>query len=290
MKKTLLALTMAMVSTSSLAGQTMTICGGSQGGFYEAVAKALATAIRTESKITVNAINTGGSIENASKLSDGSCGLAIMQADVIATQPIPLDVKVSDAHTEMVYWLYGAKGVKDFGSMENSENSKKAVAIVSGSGADITMTSFSKTDTDFEKVRRVEFEDWLSAAEATAQGYAIVGGSRVEIAGMMYVGRPGMINKDIISYYGKDLTIGSIEDNSFIDAKDMNGNPLYTHCKVESGMTSGLRTGTMFSPTTYCVRSQVVYLNSFHKDLPDGGKDVRRGIERGIATVLRTIR
>lgn len=290
MKKLFLATSIAMFSSTVFAAQPLVICGGSQNGFYEAVAKAIATSVKSETNLQVNTINTGGSIDNAEKLKDGTCSIAIMQADVVSFQPLPLDIKVSDAHEEMVYWIYGKKGVKDFGDMENSENATKAVAIVTGSGADVTMTSFAKTDSDFEQVRRVEFEDWMEAAEAAAQGYAVVGGMRIEVAGMMYVGRPGMINKDIVSLYGKDLTIGSINDDSFLDAKDANKNPLYTHCKVDSGKTSGLKTDGVFSPITYCVRSQVIYANSFHKNMGEDGKNIRRGVERGIANVLKTIR
>lgn len=64
-------------------------------------------------------LNTGGSVENAYLLKDRDCRIAIMQADVVTSAAMPADIKVSDAHTEVVYWLHGKAGIDDFGKMED---------------------------------------------------------------------------------------------------------------------------------------------------------------------------
>lgn len=288
----LLGLVLALAGTAKAAPAPLTFCTGGEGGFYESLGQAIGKAITRNTGAQLEVLNTGGSVENAQLMKDGDCNIAIMQADVVTSMPLPSDIKVSDAHTEVVYWLHGRSGVDDFGKMEKDSIAEKyAFAAVSGSGALVTVRNWITTDKDYEGARIVEFEDWYSAAEAVAQGYVSKAGVRIEIAGMLYIGRAGKITTDITEDFGNQILIGEVNDSSFASAKDVNSNPLYTACSVDSQAASGLKTSTTLAPDTYCLRAQVVYNNDYHKDLPPKEqRAVRRAVDKGINSIVKAVR
>lgn len=288
----LLAVLLTISGLASATPAPLTFCTGGEGGFYESLGQAIGKAITKNTGAQLEVLNTGGSVENAQLLKDGDCRIAIMQADVVTTAPLPADIKVSDAHAEIVYWLHGKAGVDDFGKMEDDSVAEKyAFAAVSGSGALVTVKNWVATDKDYEGARIVEFDDWYSAAEAVAQGYVSRAGVRIEIAGMLYVGRAGKITTDIIEDFGNQILIGEINDDSFANAKDANNNPLYTHCSVDAQAATGLKTSTTLAPDTYCLRAQVVYDNEYHKDLASKEqRTVRRAVDKGINSIVKAVR
>lgn len=277
------------VSTSSFAAppEQLNFCTGGEGGFYEKLGSAISDQFVKQTKIPANVINTGGSVENAEKLKDGDCDIAIVQADVVVTAPLPADIKVVDAHTETVYWLHGKSGVDDFGKMEDDALMKKySVAAVSGSGALTTVKHWVETDEDYKGVNIVEFDDWYAAAEAVSQGYVKKAGVTVEIAGMLYIGRPGAISSDITEDFGNSITVGEVNDSSFANSKDANGNPLYVACEVDSKLTNGLKTDGIGSRDTYCLKAQIVYNNAWH----DGDRKLRKAIDKSINQIVKAVR
>lgn len=285
----------SVVSTSAPAQRfaseaPLRFCTGGEGGFYEKLGTTIGAAITKQTKSPVEVLTTGGSVENAEKMKDGDCELAVMQSDAVISLPMPADVKVVDSHTEVVYWLHSKAGVDDFGKMDSDATSGKyAVAAVSGSGALVTMKNWVKIDKGYEGVRIVEFDDWYSAAEAVAQGYVTKAGVRIEIAGMLYVGRPGILPADITEDFGGQILVGEVNDGDFAKPVDANDNPLYSKCEVAE--TSGLKTSTMTKPDTYCMRAQVVFNNAYLVPLaPADAKKVRRAIDKGINSTVKVVR
>lgn len=282
-----------MCGQAMAAPPTLRFCSGGEGGFYEQIATAIGQTITRLDGGELKVINTGGSVENAEKLKDGTCDIAVIQNDAVVSLPMPADIKVVDAHEEVIYWLHGKAGVDDFGKMEkDSVAAKYAFAAVEGSGALVTVRNWIKTDKDYEGARIVEFKDWYSAAEAVSQGYVSKAGVRIEIAGMLYIGRGGKIPADITEDFGKQILIGEVNDNSFEDAKDANNNPLYTHCSVSKEARSGLETSTtMSSPDTYCLRAQIVFNNDYLAGLnAEEGRKVRRAVDKGINSMVKVVR
>lgn len=271
----------------SAAPAALNFCTGGEGGFYQDLGKAIGSAIVKNTDTQLNVLTTGGSVENAELMKDGDCDIAIMQADAAVTKPLPTDVKIVDGHMEQVYWLHGKNGVDDFGKMEDDAVAKKyAFATVTGSGAMVTLQNWIATDDDYKGAVPVEFDDWYAAAEAVAQGYVKKAGVTVEIAGMLYIGRPGKITSDITEDFGAQILIGEVNDSSFASAKDANDNPLYTLCSVDTKLTNGLKASTFGSPDIYCLRAQIVYNNDWHK----GDKKMRRAVDKGINSIVKAVR
>lgn len=281
------AVLLSFAGMASAAPESLRFCTGGEGGFYQDLGTAIGKSIVKGTEIKLDVLTTGGSVENADLLKDGDCDIAIMQADAAVTKPMPADVKIIDAHQEAVFWLHGKSGIDDFGKMEDDAVAKKyAFAAVAGSGALVTVRNWIETDSDYKGAVVVEFDDWYAAAEAVAQGYVKKAGVTVEIAGMLYIGRPGKITGDITEDFGSQILIGEVNDDSFASAKDANGNPLYTACSIDSKQSSGLKSSTFGSPDTYCLRAQVVYDNSWHQ----GDKKLRRAVDKGINSIVKAVR
>lgn len=269
-------------------------CTGGVGGFYEGLGTSIGGKITNEIGNKLKVLTTGGSVDNAKKLKAGDCDIAIIQADAVITQPMPASFKAVNAHEEVVYWLYPKGGeVDDFGDMEDDKVMKKyAFATVKGSGASVTLNNWIKTDKDYAGAVPVEFKDWYSAAEAVAQGFTMDSGVRVDIAGMLYIGRIGMLPADITSDFGTQIKVGEVNDSSFENAKDANGNPLYTKCEIAKGKTSGLEgPGSFGGLDTYCLRAQVVFNNAYLTGLDEAETTaVRRAVDKGINSTVKVVR
>lgn len=292
MKKMLsTVLLMAVASFAQAELKPFTVCTGGEGGAYEALGSQIGTDIVRKIGGQLEVINTGGSIENAELMSDGSCYMAIMQGDAVVSRGLPRSISVTNAHVEAVFWIVGKDGVGDFADMTSSENTGKKVAIVAGSGAEVTLDNFAAVDKDYKDVTAVEFDDWYLAAEATAQGYTMKAGVRVNIGGMLYVGRPGFITKDITTDFGPELRVGEIDESSFATAKDLAGNPLYFTCELTETLTNGIKTGGWGKPDTYCMNATVVYNETYTDGLDKKqAREVKRAVARGINGTLKAVR
>lgn len=282
-----LALVALAVQPALAAPEELKFCTGGEGGQYEALGTDIGRAIVKNTDIKSVILNTGGSVENAEMMKEGDCDIAIIQADAVVTQPLPADVKVVDAHQEVVFWLFGKNGVNDFGKMEQDAIAKKyAVAVVAGSGALVTLRHWIETDDDYKGVVVVEFDDWYAAAEAASQGYVKKAGINVEIGGMLYISRPSKITTDITEDFGAQLLVGEVNDDSFANAKDANDNPLYTECSVGKAESNGIKLDTFGSASTYCLRAQVVYNNEWH----GGDRKLRKAVDKGINSIVKASR
>lgn len=291
MKKTILLIGafMAISSQAFAAAPPLKFCAGLTGGFYDKLANEVGHGISQNSGSTVEVVETGGSVMNAEKMQDRSCDLAIMQADVAMNLGLR-DAEFTDAHTETVFWLHGAKGVDDFGKMEKDEIAKRyAVATVRGSGAAVTVNNWVKTDKDYEGVRIVELDDWSQVAKAVSQGYVVRSGERFEIAGTLYIGRS--VSTDITEDFAKTIMVGEVNDDSFAAAKDANGNPLYSQCTAVKGQRSGLNTSTTLDPDTYCLTAQIVFNNDAVANLDKAeAKKIRKAVAKGINGFVKLVR
>lgn len=271
--------------------KTLNFCTGAEGGFYDGFGRAIGGDIKKQAKGAANLeyLTTEGSVSSANMLKSGECDLAILQADAVLSRPMPSDIAISDAHQEAIYWLYGKSKVEDFDDMASDKNKNYGVAIVSGSGAEVTLRNFGNVDKKFKDLNIITFDDWFSAAKATAEGKIRRAGNDIIIAGMIYVGRVGNISTDITGDFKDDLTIGEIDVSSFANVTDRNGNPLYAQCKITN--TNGIKDNkSMFSgdPVTYCVRAQVVYNNALFEGMETKqARDLRKAIDKSIVQNVR---
>jgi hypothetical protein len=293
MKQLFVGLALALASVVAVAAPAdLTFCTGGATGAYESLGKGIGGDIAKKTGAKLDVINTGGSVENAKMMKDGDCVMAVMQADAVTSLGLPRDITVTNAHTEVVFWIHGKTGVKTFSKMTAKENLTRAVAYVSGSGAEVTLKNFGQVDSDYADIKTVEFTDWLAAAEAVAQGFTMKSGVRIEIGGMIYVGRSGLISSDITDDYKDQLWIGEIGESSFAGAKDRNENPLYTAFKISKSGDTGIPSdNSVFSIDTYSMQAQIVYNNSYTDGLPEKeAREVKRAVTKAITANVKAVR
>ncbi len=255
-----MALGIGHAMAASPAPESLRFCTGAENGFYERISSSIGNQFARTTGIKVEQVNTGGSYEVAQKLKDGDCSIGILQSDAVVSLPLPNDIDVTDAHQEAVYWLHPKDGLTTFDKMGDSDNSKKyAIALVQGGGSQVTMAKFASTDKDYAGIRIVEFDDWMTAGKAIAQGFTTKNGEKILVAGGLYVGRIGGMTSDITKLYSGQIQIGQIKDSDFLKAKDQNGAPLYTECQIEKEKANGLSLSSWGAADTYCLRAQIVY-------------------------------
>lgn len=292
MKKMFLVVGAMMALSSAVFAaepKELKFCTGAEGGFYESFGTQVGGDIKKKSKglVTVKYINTEGSVSSAQMLKDGDCDIAILQADAVISRSMPADIAISDAHQEAIYWLHSKKGVEDFADLTEDKFKGRGIAIVNGSGAEVTLRNFGIVNKDYKDLNIIGFDDWFSAAKAASEGKIRRAGNDILIAGMIYVGRPGNVSSQITDDFKEDLTIGSIKDSDFTDVKDGNGNPLYVSCKL--GESNGLKTDGSFSdPKSICVRAQIVYNNELFADMETKpARELRKAIDQSIVQNVR---
>lgn len=273
----------------------LTFCGGATGGAYAALASTIGNDITHKIGSKLELVETGGSLETAQLMKDGDCMMGVMQADAVSSLALPRDVDVTDAHVEAVFWIHGKVpgSVKTFSDMAAAENLTKGVAYVAGSGPEITLKNFGKTNDKYGAVKLVPFKSWYDAAKAAKQGFAMKSGVRVEIGGLLYVGRPGFISDDITAEeWRDDLLIGEIGESSFTKLKDKNENQLYRECKVSSSGDTGIKTdNSVFDIKTLCMHAQVVLNNEWINGMePKDARNVGRTVAKAISTNVLSVR
>lgn len=273
MKKMIYAvLALMAMSFNAFANEpkTLNFCTGSPEGYYTSIGQVVGTDIQSNSKglVVVKFINTKGSVDSATRLKSGECDIAILQADAVTSRPMPVDISTTDAHPEAIFWIHGKNSkVKDFADLSDSDYKNAGVAIVDGSGAEVTLRNFGNVDKDYKDLNVVGFKNWRWAAKAAAEGKIRKGGVEIPIAGLIYVGRMGKISGEITGEFKEDLRIGEIDVSAFKKVKDANGNQLYFTCEVTN--SNGIETSTTLKPDTYCLRAQFVYNNAFFEGMDE---------------------
>lgn len=293
MKKVLLAgLAMLAMSAGVFAAplKTLHFCGGLDGGFYDGFSKTIGSDIVSKSAglATVDFINTKGSVDSAAKMKSGVCDIAILQADAVTSRPMPNDITTTDAHSEAIFWIHPVDGpVKDFNDLSKDEFKNYGVAIVDGSGAEVTLRNFGNVDKDFKDLNIVGFKNWRWAAKAVSEGKVRKSGNDLRIAGMIYVGLQGRLSSEITGEFRDQLRVGQVKVSALKAVKDFNGNPLYPACPISN--TNGISTSnTWGDPDTYCVRAQVVYNNDVFKDMEDAdAEELQTAVDKAIVQGVR---
>jgi len=255
--------------------KTLNFCTGAAEGYYSQIGQVVGTEIQSNSKglVVVKFVNTKGSVDSATRLKAGECDIAILQNDAVTSRPMPTDISTTDAHQEAIFWIHSKNSkVKDFDDLSDSDYKNLGVAIVDGSGAEVTLRNFGNIDKDFKDLNIVGFKNWRWAAKAAAEGKVRKGGIDIPIAGLIYVGRQGKISTEITGEFKEELRIGEIDVSAFKKVKDLNGNPLYTTCEVVQA--NGIETSTTLKPDTYCLRAQFVYNNAFFEGMDENDAEL----------------
>lgn len=285
MKKLLIATTLVLGSFTATADD-LVIATGSEGGGYEKLGYEIAKSVSTQVskskgkvELDIEVVNSTGSVENLEMFNDGDVQIAIVQGDSLSLYPPSKSFKSKTAHTEVVYWFLNKKNdIEDLSDLEGDTD--KLVVIVEGSGAEVTWHNFAKEDTGY----KVNVDKGTIYADDLYEAFEIVSEGIYEgktVAGLLYVTKSGKISPELRADFGKKVVIGEATDSDFNDAKDENGNSLYTTCEVDKKGAANFETVTTFSPDTICMKAKVIYSDDFED------KKTKRVISKGITKALK---
>ena len=271
MKKTvIITAVVAAIAPQALASETFGLCGGSDGGFYNALAGSIDTGIAKEAgrkkiQVQTEVLETYGSMENIDLYSSGDCALMIVQPDALNVSSFAGSYDYYQAHTEAAYWL--ANKEHGIGDLEDIEGKHKQwrIVIVDGSGSDVTMRSFVSEDKGYQGLydSAIYADDTYDAASIVAQGKYNHNGTHVKVAGTLMITRPGAFSADIVSDFKGKLMVGELTDGDFNDAKAADGSKLYQNCEISKKHTQGLERASWGSQDTICMRAAVVVNRSW---------------------------
>ena len=248
-----LACASMLVSPPALAVDypSLTICGGAEGGKYDRIARTIKTNIlvATAGKWAVNIANTGGTMDNKERFARNmdervpygesafTCDVAVVQYDSLGSAPyLPPGTTNYAGSSESAMWIYRRGGdVDDFGDMESGSNVKKySVAVVSGSGGEITLNALVTADDDYGDIKRLQFNTLEEAVDAVAAGSVLTDGQPVRIAGMVYTGNPMML-PTAITDMRQNLQIGYMNDMDFGNIQSPFGDKVYVPISLKKG-------------------------------------------------------
>ncbi|MCP3869659.1 MAG: hypothetical protein GY703_16520 [Gammaproteobacteria bacterium] len=300
------ALCSAFATSVPFAAETakIEVGSGSDGGFYYTLMTQIGSEFdkrykndKTPVEMAIN--ESPGTLHNIEQLTDGEWPLVIVQADGLAqAKGLPGGLQVYNAHQEAVYFLINKKAHEelDIDDLEDIEGKKDLhLAIVDGSGAYVTLTSFVKEDSGYKPnlENAISFETMYDAAEAVAAGTHRIAGSSKKVIGMLYVSRPGAISNDILEDFRESLIVGEATDKDFNDALDFNKEPLYQTCDITSKQLQGMKGATYGDQKTVCVRAQVAYDPERIKRLVPEKKDqkkVIKAVKKALNGTLKHVR
>ena len=203
---------------------TMRICSGMKNGNYEYTAKTIA-GMADASEVTVQVINTSGSMDNLKKIASGECDAAIVQSD--ASYVYNKDVgdidamKAADLYTEYAHLLCRRDtGISDLGGL----NEKTKILIgPNGGGSAVTWRGMVLADKEYGGDYYTKIPTLPSKNKASDLVQLVSG----EADCLFYVGTPGnsLMSRDA-NKQGDTLGLVTVADKDFDDptVTDSKGN------------------------------------------------------------------
>lgn len=280
------------------------VAGGGDGGAFLTLAESIGDSISSvlqKYNVTGKGIETAGSLENIDLINDGDVPVAVLQGDAgdmaMDNGTLPPGIKIKRGHMEEIVWLFNKKnGFKDAEDIEGSKTD--LIVVTDGSGALATLENWVREDSGYQaNLDNVILadSDW-DAADIAATGMYNRNGTNYKVAGMLLVTRTAASSNfaDIVSDFGKELSIGSLGDGDFNDAVDVNGDKIYETVVIDTKKIKNKigQVDSFGGQKTLGVRSMVVYNPKWVSDHIEDSKQrkkVRSGINRGIVAVTKTL-
>lgn len=268
----------------SVSAENFRIATGGEGGGYERQGKIVAHNVKSQGKkykvdFVTEVINTSGTIENIEMFNDSLVEAIVVQADGLNVMPLSRPFKSKVSLTESVLWIHNkAHGYADIEDIEGKKD--VLMVLVENSGSIVTMRSFKNEDSGYEVNydSAILVDELYDAVDIVADG--TYNGKKV--AGVLYVS--SSIPAEIVSDFSSKVAVGEATDADFNDAQDVEGNPLYSNCKVKSSQLNGMSTSNSWSDvSTVCVRSMIVYKIDFDH------KKAHRAVKKAVNKAVRNV-
>lgn len=233
----LAAATALFIPSLAQAADTVRLCTGTPNGIYYAAGLEIQKVAGRN--VTVEVLPSKGAIDNKERTLDvpataaDACDAMIGQGDAptyfAKKEPAAARKlkRMATLHDEYGQFLCGKKsGITDIKQLLDNP-SKYSIAIGgAGSGSWIMWQNFIAENPDYAKVRPTDEADVLALADVASGETTCM----LLVAGL---GHGTMREAD--STYGADVALVEATDWSFNNAKDMQGEPIYTFADIPTG-------------------------------------------------------
>jgi TRAP transporter TAXI family solute receptor len=231
---------------------TLKMATGQEGGWYYKFGKIFK---ESASGIDVRLVPSSGSMQNLKMLANGQADMAIVQSDVLALMEKKLAGKSVISEQTTLFLEYAQLianrdgGVKSIGDLDP----KKHTVYIgpSGSGTALTWEALCEQSPNYRKIPSVNSDYLVALKDVEKNPHAL----------MLFVGG---LNSDFLKKAEEmakksgNLILVALDDNSLVDKKDPNGNPIYAMVKIPSNIYPYLEKGWIFSHDTKTLAVQAV--------------------------------
>lgn len=274
------------LSTAS-AAPTLRLCTGAEKGNYHT--SGLIVRDQAKGMLAVELAPTAGSIDNLRRIEDGACDAAIVQADAYGVYKdrnpgtaLMLN-RVTTLYKEYAHLVCNAAlGVGDVGDLGSHPEKFRVATGEAGSGTDVTWAAWVKLDTSYGKVPTLRIGG-NQAILKTMDG--------AETSCFLWIGglnSPFM--KQINDQSAGKLRLVAVDDGDFDNAKDPQGNKIYTFTKIPGGIYKNLQSGFFSSAVTTLSVDAVFVISSAWVDAnPRGFDDATEAVLRALPAIRQRV-
>ncbi|WP_415913415.1 hypothetical protein [Neptuniibacter sp. QD37_11] len=282
MKKRLITaalLASAMATPMAMANQVkpemteLKVCGALMDGHYYKAAGWIADRFNRDMakrNLPVKAVQVEnfGTLDIINQMKSGECDVGVVSGDGFAwatrTGKLPAFITARPGHTEAMHYIANkAHGKHDLADIE--KDIEYRVVVVEDAGGQVFLQNIADQDSGYEVNLKnaIKAPDSYQAGLLAAQGFAMVDGQRVKVAGALVGIRPGKPEsiQKIFNDFGKDLVLGSMTDGDFDAAKDADGNDLYYDVVIPKGTYKVEQSDSFGGQAVLGVRAQLVFNN-----------------------------
>lgn len=271
---------LALLALSGAAGAadqpTLRLCTGSAKGNYFYAGSEIAK--QAKGSLTVQVIETAGSMDNLRRLDDGSCDAALVQSDAYGvykdrTPSSALSlVRIGALYKEFAHLLCN-KAV-DVDSVKDLRSGKaKLLTGDAGSGSEVTWASWVKMDKDYLKAPT----DRVGGTQAVLR---IRDGAEAQCA-LFINGLNSPLMKQVNDQAGDRVRLVPVKDGDFASVKDPAGHLVYSKVDIPGGTYKALQSGFFSSAVSSLAVDALVVLRA------DWAESSKRGLDDLSDAVLR---
>ncbi len=245
----------ALASTAYAESPVANMCTGGKAGNYFYAGKTIAG--NAQGGLSINVMETQGSIDNLKRLERGECDFAIVQQD--ALNIYKSDNPSSGMTLETLTSLYKEYAHlvcnKDIGgdSITDLTPKNKILTGPLGSGSYVTWRGFATADKEYAQIA-------TGPETGPVALLKIKGGTEAQCI-LFVTGLNSAPIKELDKNSAGKLTLMEIDDGSLDNLKDEKGEKIYKFAKIPSGMYPKL-TGNSFSDWDTVTVDAIVVVNT----------------------------
>jgi len=265
---------LGIISTAlafNVMAEDIKIATGGEGGGYHTRGTMIGVKIEdlSKGKTQVEVLVTNGSKENIELFDSKEADIFFAQEDALNVTAPNRAYRSKPVGEEAIYHFVNKdSGFTDVADYEG--RSDVFIVLVADSGSAITWKSFVQEDEDYGKNPILWADDIWDALSYVSDGTY----DGKKIGGALHVTKRGKLDRALAEDFANNVRIGSTSgDRDFDDAKNAEGEKLYTFCELDNNHLGGFKSTAFFGGSdTLCMNAVVGYAVDLDRNLQNAIK------------------